>query len=165
MPDLEYLLDDIPSEHFPYEKTFAEAKNHPIMVVHTSGSSGLPKPVVWTHWALSTGNQYHLVPSLNEIPTIWGGIFDSCRRVYVALPIFQGVGIAMGITAPCFHRTVTVLGPPGSMTADVLNVMLDSANIDAVNASPSTFEDVTTTPDVLSKLERLKFIAVVGGES
>lgn len=32
--------------HFPYDKTFEEAEWEPFVVMHTSGSTGFPKPVV-----------------------------------------------------------------------------------------------------------------------
>ena len=39
---------------YPYEKTFEEAYNEPLVVLHTSGTTGYPKPIVWTHgWAAS----------------------------------------------------------------------------------------------------------------
>lgn len=35
--------------HFPFEKTFENAKDEPFVVLHTSGTTELPKPIVWTH--------------------------------------------------------------------------------------------------------------------
>ena len=51
IPSLAELLEkDYPQ--FPYMKTFEEARSDPLVVVHTSGSTGPPKPVIWTHdWA------------------------------------------------------------------------------------------------------------------
>src|ERR1700761_1899893 len=38
--------------YFPYDKTFDQARNDPFVVLHTSGSTGLPKPILWTNdWA------------------------------------------------------------------------------------------------------------------
>jgi acyl-CoA synthetase (AMP-forming)/AMP-acid ligase II len=38
--------------HYPYTKTFEEAKFDPLIALHTSGSTGMPKPIVWTQdWA------------------------------------------------------------------------------------------------------------------
>jgi acyl-coenzyme A synthetase/AMP-(fatty) acid ligase len=35
--------------HFPFEKTFETARNDPFIVLHTSGTTELPKPIIWTH--------------------------------------------------------------------------------------------------------------------
>lgn len=40
IPDLEDLLDQTKAPHYPYEKTFEEAKNDPCVVLHTSGTTG-----------------------------------------------------------------------------------------------------------------------------
>jgi acyl-coenzyme A synthetase/AMP-(fatty) acid ligase len=37
--------------HVPYEKTLATAGAEPMFVIHTSGSTGIPKPIIWTHKA------------------------------------------------------------------------------------------------------------------
>ncbi|KAL8794222.1 MAG: hypothetical protein Q9195_003176 [Heterodermia aff. obscurata] len=48
VPTLYQLLDGR-YEHFPYEKTFEAAKDEPLMVVHTSGTTSNPKPIIYTH--------------------------------------------------------------------------------------------------------------------
>lgn len=62
VPELGDLLDqDHP--HYPYEKTFDEARSEPLVVLHTSGTTGFPKPIIWTHdWAASFAKERHLAP-------------------------------------------------------------------------------------------------------
>jgi acyl-CoA synthetase (AMP-forming)/AMP-acid ligase II len=163
MPGLDYLLDDSPCEPYPYDKTFEEARNHPVMVIQAMGSSRLPKPVVWSNWTLTTGDARYLVHSLDTRPIIWGGIYEACARAYMALPIYHGAGIGIAISAACLGQTIIVLGPPGQESADTLGTMLESADIDVINIVPGILEDVATRPDILSKLDKLKFAAVVGG--
>lgn len=165
MPELDYLLDDAsPCEHYPYNKSFDEAKHHPCMIIHTSGSTGLPKLVVWTHWTFITVDSHHLVPPLDGRPTIWGGIFSSAKRGFSALPIFHGSGLASGLNQVCFNRSVTVLGPPGIVTAGVFEEVLENTEIDAAYCLPITLEEIAKRADLLKKLERLKFVTYVGGE-
>lgn len=165
MPEMDYLLDGSLCEQYPYTKSFEEAKNHPCMIIHTSGSTGLPKPVVWTNWTLTSGDSHHLVPTLDGRPTIWGGISDSPNRRFSALPIFHGAGIATGVKSTCFNNTTIVLGPPGLATANVFDQILEHSSIDAANCLPITLEEIATRPDILQKLGRLKYITYVGGES
>ncbi|PSN59431.1 acetyl-CoA synthetase-like protein [Corynespora cassiicola Philippines] len=164
LPELDLLLDDSPCDHYPYTKTYDEAKHHPCLVLHTSGTTSLPKPVVWTHGSLTTSDSHHLVPSIDSRPTLWGPIADATRRLYTALPIFHGAGVATGIMKACFNGTAIVIGPPGLATADTLAEMLEYADLDCIACLPITLEDVATRPDVLEKLGRLKYANYVGGQ-
>ena len=59
----ELLAMDHP--HFAFEKTFESARQEPLVVLHTSGSTSHPKPVLWTHdYATSVIQQNQL-----EAPT------------------------------------------------------------------------------------------------
>lgn len=62
IPELEELLDqDHP--HYHFEKTFEQARGEPLVVLHTSGTTGLPKPIIWTHdWAASFARERQLPP-------------------------------------------------------------------------------------------------------
>lgn len=58
-------------EPYPYSKTFSEAEWDPLLVLHTSGSTGLPKPIVARQGMLAIADKYH---NLGE----WKG-----RRIWV----------------------------------------------------------------------------------
>ncbi|THV47479.1 hypothetical protein BGAL_0307g00020 [Botrytis galanthina] len=48
IPSIEELLSTT-YEYFPYGKIFEEAKGEPLVALHTSGTTGLPKPIIYTH--------------------------------------------------------------------------------------------------------------------
>ena len=52
---------DVP--HFPYNKTFDEAKWDPFFVLHTSGSTGFPKPIVQREGMLALTDKFRSVPT------------------------------------------------------------------------------------------------------
>ena len=57
IPKLDELLEHTYPD-FPFDKSFEDARNEPLVVLHTSGTTGLPRPIVWTHdWAASFGEQ------------------------------------------------------------------------------------------------------------
>ena len=61
-PKLKELLQHTHPE-YPFNKNFQDAQNEPLVVLHTSGTTGLPKPIIWTHaWAASFGEQRQLTP-------------------------------------------------------------------------------------------------------
>ncbi|KAF2845610.1 acetyl-CoA synthetase-like protein [Plenodomus tracheiphilus IPT5] len=161
--ELGSLLDDIPAELYPYSKSFEEAKHDPCFMVHTSGASGMPKPVLWTHWSLSTIDAHNLVPPLDGRASLWASFHVTRDRTYCAWPLYNGSGLGTGIMDTCFNNTTCVMGPSQFVTADVLSNMIDYANIDSAKCLPSMLEEIVKRPDLLAKLARLRGIAYVGG--
>ena len=35
--------------HYDFKKVFETAKKEPVVILHTSGTTGFPKPIVWSH--------------------------------------------------------------------------------------------------------------------
>ena len=57
IPKLDELLEHTYPD-FPFDKSFEDARNEPLVVLHTSGTTGLPRPIIWTHdWAASFAEQ------------------------------------------------------------------------------------------------------------
>ena len=75
--------------HYPYEKSFEEAANDPFIVIHTSGSTGLPKPITLRHGGLATADAHHMMPTSNghhpEV-TLSG---ERPPRIFASLPPFH----------------------------------------------------------------------------
>lgn len=46
-------------EPFPYHKTFEEAEWDPLLLLHTSGTTGFPKPIVCKQGMLAIGDKAH----------------------------------------------------------------------------------------------------------
>ena len=85
--------------HFPYNKTYDEAAWDPLAVLHTSGSTGIPKAIVARQGMLSISDAYHNLPewhgthvcqgawaamsSLWFIPSTW-------TTAYLLIPLLFG---------------------------------------------------------------------------
>lgn len=85
-PSLAELLENS-YHHYPYRKTFAEARNEPFLVVHTSGTTATPKPIVFTHDFVASFIQFsQLAP-----PPGFESQVALCQsnRFFVALPFFH----------------------------------------------------------------------------
>lgn len=62
IPSLEELLDQSQVDMYPYRKSFAEAGSVPGLVLHTTGSTGLPKAIIWKLAMLSGYEAWRTVP-------------------------------------------------------------------------------------------------------
>lgn len=73
--------------HYPFPKTFEAARNEALVLVHTSGTTALPKPVVYTHdWAASYIRATQIEPpcGFQSQDKEW-----QCNRVLIMLPAFH----------------------------------------------------------------------------
>lgn len=72
---------------FIYEATFAQNLNDPLVILHTSGSTGLPKPITWTHGFVDAFQAAVTVPTNNEEALVKQEFANA--RVYNGLPLFH----------------------------------------------------------------------------
>lgn len=88
------------SKPFSYEeKSFEEAKNNPIVVLHSSGSTGVPKPITMTHGSFSILDNERKLPTVpgrqNRDFSIWD--FPGGGRFYHIFPYFHLAGFLSNI--------------------------------------------------------------------
>lgn len=77
-------------EHFPFNKTFEQARDEPLVSLHTSGTTGLPKPIIYTHdFAASYTRMIQLEPPSG---------FETFEREYQGTRVF--------VLLPPFHVSV-----------------------------------------------------------
>ena len=82
------ILATQPVPHFAYDKTYEEAKSEPFCVLHTSGSTGHPKPIIWRNSLLATLDASRLLPEHEGRPP-WVVVFGETERFYSAFPFFH----------------------------------------------------------------------------
>lgn len=68
IPSTQHWIEDGLEEPYHYTKTFADARSEPFVVLHTSGSTGMPKPIIQTHGTLSPLDAFEKLPSLGQSP-------------------------------------------------------------------------------------------------
>lgn len=89
LPLLDDLLNGKPTETFPYTKTFEEAKDEPFCYLHTSGTTGVPKPIPWSHGLIGTMDAVRLLPQVegdNGLPP-WTSDWKAGDKIYSSFPM------------------------------------------------------------------------------
>ncbi|KEQ58440.1 acetyl-CoA synthetase-like protein [Aureobasidium melanogenum CBS 110374] len=144
------------SERYVYSKPYSKAHSDPVMVVHTSGTTGLPKPVIWTNDMLCSVDRLHTLPG--STATQMAG-----QSIYCALPTFHTSGITASLLTPVYLSTIIILGPAG-VRPDKQTVLgvLRSAPVSAASFPPSLLEELIADPVCRKALKQLKKI-VYGG--
>ena len=160
IPGAQHWLEEGPHEPYPYTKTFAEAKSEPFVALHTSGSTGLPKPVTQVHATHSPLDAFTALPSLGmkkTYPAMCAG-----ARVYLTFPLFHCAGVAMLLPASIYAGFTVVLGPfpPSADTANAVHV---HGNVQQSCLAPMTLMDLVKNDEHLENLGRLTQITYGGG--
>ncbi|OTA69204.1 acetyl-CoA synthetase-like protein, partial [Hypoxylon sp. EC38] len=155
-----WLDGELEVKPYPYSKTFAEAKAEPFVVLHTSGSTGLPKPVIQTHATMSPMDEITALPALGQQPSY--PAMCAGQRVYVTFPLFHCAGITMLLSASIYAGFTVVIGPfPPS--ADVANGVHAHGNVQQSCCVPTTLIELAKNPQFLENLGRLNQITYGGG--
>jgi acyl-CoA synthetase (AMP-forming)/AMP-acid ligase II len=80
-------LNDEYGPTYHYSKSWDEAKDDPVVVFHTSGSTGLPKIVRLTNRMVNLLDVQRDLPDIEgRLTTTWDA---ADRRIYVTIPIFH----------------------------------------------------------------------------
>ncbi|KAF2019152.1 acetyl-CoA synthetase-like protein, partial [Aaosphaeria arxii CBS 175.79] len=163
IPELSDLLD-VEHSTYAFEKSFEQARAEPFVVLHTSGSTGFPKPITWTHdWALSFGTEISLdAPEgyetmLNALPHF---------RALSMYPRFHAGHIFTCLLYPVFGGTVAIYPPserpPG---AAVALETLQATQTDLVFFGPLHVTELYNDSSLLDKIsQHVKRISWAGGD-
>lgn len=85
-PSLDQLLANTYA-HYPFRKTFAKARTEPLVVVHTSGTTATPKPIVYTHDFAASYIQWSQLEPTPGFETQVS--LCQSNRFFVTLPFFH----------------------------------------------------------------------------
>ncbi|KAF4627917.1 hypothetical protein G7Y89_g10235 [Cudoniella acicularis] len=161
-PELEELLDSSSVDMYPYMKTFEEACMDPCLVLHTTGSTGLPKPITWKVGILSTYEAWRTIPHVDGyIPNT--EIYQQSSRAYTSMPLFHTSGLNAGITWSLLLGVTLVYGAPhvvpNSAYADEMHKY---AGVDASMGAPSLYEELSRNPESLERINQLHYVVASG---
>jgi long-subunit acyl-CoA synthetase (AMP-forming) len=89
LPGLEELLDADTTEPFPFQKSFEEAVNEPFCITHTSGTTGIPKPIFWTHGLTGSLDAVRLLPPTDGDHGLapWTDNWNEGDTIYSSFPM------------------------------------------------------------------------------
>lgn len=166
IPELREMVSRRTS-HSPYTKTWDEAKHDDVLIVHTSGSTGAPKPVYYNHIHLNRPDMDSVVPSVPGRTNANLSLLGKNKLTYFGGPFFHLSGIAVSIGVFLAESTM-VIGPPmvasnGRIAADIISAV----PIHGLIMVPSLCQQVFMEhgEEVLPFLEGLSHVCWLGGNT
>ncbi|KAI0542448.1 hypothetical protein GGR58DRAFT_250457 [Xylaria digitata] len=161
-PTLEELLDPRPVAKYPYTKTWEQANLDPLAVLHTSGSTGLPKPIVMRLGTIASGDAIREIAleEDEEITPSWA----AADLVFNPFPWFHAASLMVKLGLNFWLGSTVVTEPTnGVISADTIDRIISNLPVKAFFIPPSIVEELAKTPVTLNKLAACKYIITGGG--
>jgi acyl-coenzyme A synthetase/AMP-(fatty) acid ligase len=148
VPSMEVLLTEH-FAHYPYTKTFEEAKSDPLLVLHTSGTTSLPKPLTFTNEF--TGAYAHAL----ELPVEPGmetkEMYFSGNRMFTTMPPFHAAYLFTTFWMGLLKETTVIL-PPSQVTPslDVFIEGIQRIEVSTAFIQPSFISQLASNQEYLN---------------
>ncbi|POS75830.1 hypothetical protein DHEL01_v205783 [Diaporthe helianthi] len=163
-PSLEWCLEAEGTTAYPYTKTYEEAKHDEIIIIHTSGTTGPPKPIVMNNGFWAAGASYATLARLNWPRGISTDSYFG-RSLILACPMRWLAGVIMTNSFAVFYRTVVILPPPDliALPPNVFEKILKmNYEVDGLMGFPHTIVNLYKDSRTRESLKSLEFITYLG---
>ncbi|KAG4431822.1 hypothetical protein IFR05_012684, partial [Cadophora sp. M221] len=170
MPGLEtYALSSLeemtstPAPDYPYTKTYSEVKHETVLILHTSGSTGHPKPIYINHAAMNRVDMDRFVPEvegrMNSSYCLFKGPF------YNGSPFFHLSGVIVGCISIFFGTTPVIPPPDEPATPKIARDIATSIQLKSIIAAPSIIDYIFSEhgEELKAHLTNLDLVVWFGG--
>ncbi|KAL6154329.1 putative NRPS-like protein biosynthetic cluster [Exserohilum turcicum] len=155
-------LDATPVPEVPYNRPFQKGKLEPFVVLHTSGSTGFPKPIVASQAIFCISHMYQTLPEWKGRRIFLHG-YTAAKRLFIPLPLSHASGM-YGFFGIIFWKVPVALTMPSAMiTPESSLEMVACSKSDAVFLPPFFLEDLSTKPEAIEQLKQMTFVGFGGG--
>jgi acyl-CoA synthetase (AMP-forming)/AMP-acid ligase II len=150
---------------FPYCKTSEEAEWDPLAVLHSSGSTGHPKPIVVRQGSIHAADSLHDLPKFHGVESFLQVWAKWPKRILMPMPLFHAAGLFLVTTMSVYYNVQLALPVPDRpLSSDLMMQCLENAGVDAAVMPPALIEDLSSMEQGVQALMRLKFISYGGGK-
>ncbi|KAJ5718941.1 hypothetical protein N7493_007396 [Penicillium malachiteum] len=158
VPALDHFLNETEASPVNYPKSWAEGKDDPWLVFHTSGTTGNPKPIIYSHQMMAGADVAASFPAIEETHIHQ----YAQRRWYTPLPSLHFVGMLMTLSMTTFVNMVAVVGPAGPPSPDIIAEVLRHGRVKGALLPPVLIDALCLSPNGLQALKDLQFIHYAG---
>ncbi|PYH40575.1 putative AMP-binding enzyme [Aspergillus saccharolyticus JOP 1030-1] len=158
VPELGEFMQDAEAAPYTYPKSWEEGKDDPWIVFHTSGTTGFPKPITYTHRMMTAPD---IAASLSDIENTHVHQY-ALQRWYTPLPSLHLTGTVMTLAMTSFVHMTAVVGPSAAPTPQLVADILRYGQVDGALLTPALIEELCLLSSGLEALRKLKYIHFAG---
>ncbi|RAL13440.1 AMP-binding enzyme [Aspergillus homomorphus CBS 101889] len=158
LPDLEEFLKEEEAEPVTYSKTWDEGKDDPWLAFHTSGTTGNPKPVVYTHRMLAAIDMIAASPNIKQSMIHHAAL----HRLFTPIPSLHVTGMMLILATTTYVHTTAVLGPSAPLTPATVVSVFKNTKVDVTLLPPALIDGLCASEDGLAALRQLDLIMYTG---
>ncbi|ROV99186.1 hypothetical protein VPNG_08231 [Cytospora leucostoma] len=161
---IEAWFPDTDVPEFPYVKSWEDAEWEPLLVLHTSGSTGLPKPIILKQGMWAGTDAYHILPKWEGRNIAFREWAALTNRHFIPMPLFHVAGLLSVIGMAMYWDSPVALGiAEKPLSADLVIDCLEHLDVKATFLPPALIEELSQTEDGTKALTKLNIIAFGGG--
>lgn len=150
--------------HFPYTKSFEQAEWDPLVVLHTSGSTGFPKPIEVKQGTLAISDAFQLYPEFNGSRIAMIEWASNSKRAFSPMPLFHAAGSIVALAAGFYWDTPLVLGiADRPLTGELVAECLRNTDVESAFLPPAIIEDMSQSEEGTRALASLSSVCFGGG--
>ncbi|KAL2883809.1 hypothetical protein SGCOL_000957 [Colletotrichum sp. CLE4] len=160
---LDWCLSAQGTEPYVYQKTYEEAKDDEILIIHTGGTTGAPKPIFmnngfWAAGCSSAGLARRHWPRGISTDSFYG------RYLILAIPMRLQPGLVLINMFAVFSGTCVIQPPPDvvGLPPDIFQKLLRLNKVDGLTGFPFTIVDLYNNEETRELLKSLEFITYLG---
>ncbi|KAL8724361.1 MAG: hypothetical protein Q9166_007997 [cf. Caloplaca sp. 2 TL-2023] len=146
---------------------YSKAMNTPILILHSSGSTGAPKPITMTNGTFATFDYCRNLLEISGRKRNDFSLWDSKpgRKFYSAFPPSHLGGFLSQIIIPIFSEASSpVLGPPlRPPSAELVREIMEQQRLRSLFIPPALAEQILQSADGVEFFKGLDFMYTAGG--
>ncbi|KAG8166123.1 hypothetical protein KVR01_004675 [Diaporthe batatas] len=153
--------------NFVWDKEYEAVKWDPVLILHSSGSTGAPKPIVMNHATFAVGDHDRNLPKVpgrvNQNWSLWD--FPEQETFFSPFPAFHLAGFSSLVLLPIYYQNAKlVMSPPSRPpTGHLVSEIMDHFKLKSIFCPPIVAEQLAQEPDGIEKCKGLKFLLYAGG--
>ncbi|KAH8432734.1 putative NRPS-like enzyme [Aspergillus melleus] len=161
VPSVDDVLMTVGVQPYPFFKSYADAEDEVALIIHSSGTTGMPKPIPLTHGYWSTFEFNKNVSSRTERASTTPNCFSSSQPFLATTPAFHLMGLLPYIHAIFFQIPFINL-PDKPLSVDLIMDTIRATRPAAALLAPSLLEDMSQSQEALECLGLLDSVYFAG---